>query len=70
MRRGLKIGFLLGVLAALIGRILSADDREDQWQAARSEAETVAAQREADLRARHAAARREGRLPDDPPDDG
>ena len=70
MRRGLKIGFLLGVAAALIGRILAADDREEQWQAARSEAESVAAQREAELRARHAAARREGRLPDDPPDDG
>ena len=69
MWRGLKIGFLLGVAAALVGRVLSAEDREEQWRAARSEAEAVAAQREAELRARHAAARREGRLPDDPPAD-
>lgn len=65
MRRGLKIGFLLGVAAALVGRILSAEDREEQWAAARSEAALAASQREAELRARHAAARREGRLPDD-----
>ena len=65
MRRGLKIGFLLGVLAALVGRILSAEDRSEQWEEARSEAETAAAERQSQLRSRHAAARREGRLPDD-----
>ena len=66
MRRGLKIGFLLGVAAALVGRILSAEDRDEQWAAARSEASAEASRREAELRERHAAARREGRLPDDP----
>ena len=65
MWRGFKLGVLLGVLAALVGRILSADDRTEQWQAARSEAEAAAAERESQLRARHAAARREGHLPDD-----
>lgn len=65
MIRGLKIGFWLGVLAALAGRILAGDDRAEQWREARSEAEVAASEREAALRARHAAARREGHLPDD-----
>ena len=66
LRRGLSIGFLLGVLAALIGRLLSGPDNREQWESARIEAEGAAAKRESDLRARHTTARQAGRLPDDP----
>ena len=66
LRRGLSIGFLLGVVAALIGRILSAENNKEQWEEAKGEAESAAATREASLRTRHAAARQAGRLPDDP----
>ena len=65
LRRGLSIGFLLGVVAALLGRILTAENNKEQWEEARGEAE-AAATREASLRTRHAAARQAGRLPDDP----
>ena len=66
LRRGLSIGFLLGVVAALLGRILTAENNKEQWEQATSEAESAAATREASLRTRHAAARQAGRLPDDP----
>ena len=67
LRRGLSIGFLLGVVAALLGRILTAENNKEQWEQAKAEAEAeAAATREASLRTRHAAARQAGRLPDDP----
>ena len=66
LRRGLSIGFLLGVVAALLGRILTAENNKEQWEQAKAEAESAAATREASLRTRHAAARQAGRLPDDP----
>ena len=66
LRRGLSIGFLLGVVAALLGRILTAENNKEQWEQAKADAESAAATREASLRARHTAARQAGRLPDDP----
>jgi len=63
LRRGFKIGFLLGVLAALAGRIMTGEGNAEQWQAARAEAEAAAAEREAALRKRHSSARRQGSLP-------
>ncbi len=64
LRRGFGIGFLLGVLAALAGRIMTGEGNAEQWRAAQAEAEAAAAEREAALRARHSAARRQGGLPD------
>ena len=49
LRRGLSIGFLLGVVAALLGRILTAENNKEQWEQAKAtrEAEAAAATREA-----------------------
>ena len=65
LRRGLGIGFLLGVLAALVGRIIASDPNGEQWREARDEADSAASGRESELRARHRTARAQGHLPAD-----
>lgn len=65
MLRGFGFGLTLGILAALVGRLATAEGASEQWREARAEAESAAVRRESTLRARHQAARRDGRLPAD-----
>ncbi|MCY3568819.1 MAG: hypothetical protein OXH38_09350 [Chloroflexi bacterium] len=48
--RGLRWGLFLGVIAALVGRILSGPDNEANWEQARIAGDLAAAQTEAEQR--------------------
>ena len=66
LRRGLSIGFLLGVVAALLGRILTAENNKEQWEQAQRRSRIRRRHPRSIVANRHAAARQAGRLPDDP----
>ncbi|MCY3557576.1 MAG: hypothetical protein OXH13_02870 [Chloroflexi bacterium] len=48
--RGLRWGLFLGVVAALVGRILSGPDNEANWEQAKIAGDLAAAQTEAEQR--------------------
>jgi len=48
--RGLRWGLFLGVIAALVGRVVSGEDNEAQWQQAKIAGNLAAAQAEAEQR--------------------
>jgi len=48
--RGLRWGLFLGVIAALVGRILSGPDNEANWEQAKIAGDLAAAQTEAEQR--------------------
>ncbi|MXX32165.1 MAG: hypothetical protein F4066_06250 [Chloroflexi bacterium] len=48
--RGLRWGLFLGVVAALVGRILSGPDNEANWDQAKIAGDLAAAQTEAEQR--------------------
>jgi len=48
--RGLRWGLFLGVIAALVGRVVSDEDNEAQWQQAKIAGNLAAAQAEAEQR--------------------
>ena len=56
--RGLRWGVFLGVIAALVGRIISAEDNEANWQQAKIAGDLAAAQSEAEQREKYAQSRR------------
>lgn len=48
--RGFRWGVVLGVIAALIGRVVSGPDNEAQWEQAKIAGDLAAAQAEAEQR--------------------
>ncbi len=50
--RGLRWGLLLGVIAALVGRIMSGPENDETWQQAKIAGDIAAAQTEAEQRER------------------
>ena len=48
--RGLRWGFVLGIIAALVGRIVSGPDNEEQWQKAKVAGDIAAAKTESEQR--------------------
>ena len=56
--RGLRWGVFLGVIAALVGRIISAEDNEANWQQAKIAGDLAAAQSEAEQREKYTQSRR------------
>ncbi len=48
--RGLRWGVFLGVVGALVGRIMSGENNEAQWQQAKIAGNLAAAQTESDQR--------------------
>ena len=58
--RGLRWGVFLGVIAALVGRIMSGEDNEAAWRQAKSAGDIAAAQTESEQRERYQQARAKG----------
>ena len=56
--RGLRWGVFLGVLAALVGRIMSAEDNEAKWKQAQIAGDIAAAKTEAEQREKYKQSRR------------
>ena len=56
--RGLRWGVFLGVIAALVGRIISAEDNEANWRQAKIAGDLAAAQSEAEQREKYTQSRR------------
>ncbi|MXV79476.1 MAG: hypothetical protein F4X58_01470 [Chloroflexi bacterium] len=56
--RGLRWGLFLGVIAALVGRVLSGEDNKDQWEQAKVAGDIAAAQAEAEQREKFERTRR------------
>ena len=64
--RGLRWGLFLGVIGALIARIVSGPDNEAQWQQARIAGDLAAAQTEAEQREKFERTRRGGESSETP----
>ena len=58
--RGLRWGLFLGVIAALIGRVVSGEDNKDQWEQAKVAGDIAAAQAEVEQREKFERVRRGG----------
>lgn len=56
--RGLRWGLFLGVLAGLVGRVVSGDDNKDQWEQAKIAGDIAAARAEAEQREKFERTRR------------
>ena len=56
--RGLRWGLFLGVLVALVGRVVSGDDNKDQWEQAKIAGDIAAARSEAEQREKFERTRR------------
>ncbi len=56
--RGMRWGLFLGVIAALVGRIVSAPDNEANWQQAKIAGDIAAAQAETEQREKFNRSRR------------
>lgn len=56
--RGLRWGLFLGVIAALVGRIVSAPDNEDNWRQAKIAGDIAAAKAETEQREKFNRSRR------------
>lgn len=58
--RGLRWGLFLGVIAALVGRVMSGDDNKENWEQAKVAGDIAAAQTEAEQREKFERTRRGG----------
>ena len=58
--RGLRWGLFLGVIAALVGRVMSGDDNKENWEQAKVAGDIAAAQAEAEQREKFERTRRGG----------
>ena len=56
--RGLRWGLILGVIAALVGRVMSGEDNRDQWEQAKRAGDIAAARVEAEQREKFERTRR------------
>ena len=56
--RGLRWGLFLGVIAALVGRVVSGEDNEANWKQAQIAGDLAAAQTEAEQREKYQQSRR------------
>ena len=60
--RGLRWGLFLGVIAALVGRVMSGEDNKDNWEQAKVAGDIAAAQAEAEQREKFDRSRRGDRV--------
>lgn len=58
--RGLRWGLLFGVVAALVGRVMSGDDNKENWEQAKVAGDIAAARAEAEQREKFERTRRGG----------
>lgn len=56
--RGLRWGLFLGVIATLVGRMMSGDDNKENWEQAKVAGDIAAAQAEAEQREKFERTRR------------
>ena len=56
--RGLRWGLVLGVIGALVGRVVSGPDNRDQWEQAKIAGDVAAARAEAEQREKFERTRR------------
>ena len=55
--RGLRWGLFLGVIGALVGRVMSGEDNQEQWERAKVAGDVAAAQAEVEQREKFERAR-------------
>ena len=58
--RGLRWGLFLGVVAALVGRVVSGEDNKDNWEQAKIAGDIAAARVEVEQREKFERSRRGG----------
>ena len=56
--RGLRWGLFLGVIGALVGRVMSGEDNKEQWERAKVAGDVAAAQTEVEQREKFERTRR------------